>query len=321
VVDLGRVYLIGSAISYPALALTEGCSAVLRGVAHTAPALYLTIISNGGYLLLAAVLVRGTGMGVTGLAVAIVVARYLAAGLAVVLLRRDSVLGDTPVRRPDWSLVGQVGLIGIPFVAEQLFFSGGKLVIQFFIVGMGTLQITANAIAQSVISLSEVLAQAMCIAIVPIVGQAVGAGRPTDARRVIWAFMVSSTLVTVVVGLLMLPRFDWLLGLFHTPAEVTDDVMVIFVLVLLMRPVWAVSFLLPAGLRAAGDTVFTTTVATVAMLVRVALIWLVGVHLGHGVVGVWGVMVSEWMLRGAAFLVRLRGTRWERRSFVTAPAA
>jgi Na+-driven multidrug efflux pump len=56
------------------------------------------------------------------------------------------------------------------------------------------------------------------------------------------------------------------------------------------------------------------------MLVRVVLIWLVGVHLGQGVVGVWGVMVFEWTLRAGAFLVRLRGTRWERRSFVAAPA-
>jgi Na+-driven multidrug efflux pump len=321
-VAYGRIYLIGLALSYPAQAVVESSAAVLRGVARTMPALYLTVTVNGGFLVLATVLARGFGLGVTGLAVALVVSRYLTACLALWLLHRDPVLGS----RRGWfwpfdrTIVLRVAAIGVPFVAEQVFFNGGKLLTQTFVVGMGTAQIAANVVAQSLITVSEIVPQAMCIALVPIVGQLVGAGRSADARRLIRSFMWSSTVVALAVAAAMLTCFPWLLGLYHTPAEVEGDVLAIFLITSAARLLgwWALSYLLPSGLRAAGDTVFTTTVATVTMIARVALIWVVGVYLGYGVVGVWSVMVAEWAVRSAIFAVRFRGSRWERRSLVHA---
>ncbi|MEV6968903.1 MATE family efflux transporter, partial [Hamadaea sp. NPDC051192] len=312
--------LAASAMSYPAFAAVEATAAVMRGVGRTARALCLTVTVNGGYLLLAAGLVQGLDLGVRGLAYALVMSRYLTAGMALWVVRRDGVLGRRWAESIDWTAVRRVAVIGVPFVAEQLFFNGGKLLTQTFVVSMGTLEITANAVAQSLVALSEIVPQALCIALVPIVGQAIGAGRPDDARRLIRSFLWLSTGVAAVTVAAMLAGFPWLLDVTRTPPQVADDVAAVFLMASAARLLgwWSLSYLLAAGLRAAGDAVYTTAVATVTMVLRVALIWIVGVHLEYGVVGVWGVMVAEWGLRSAVFARRFRGSRWESRSFVTA---
>lgn len=318
-VGMGRLYLLALAVGYPAQAVVEAASAALRGVARTAPALYLTVAMSGGFLALAIVLARTFGMGVAGLAVAVVVTRYPTAVLALWLVRHDRLLGTGGLIWPvDGTKLHQAVMLGLPLVAEQVFFNGGKLLIQAFVVGMGTLQITVNAVANSLVGLGDIVSQAMCLALVPIVGQAIGAGRPDDARRLIRSFVISSALISAAVSGVMLAGLGWLLDLFSTPAAARPDVLIIFVIVAISRLacMWSMSFVTPSGLRAAGDAVFTTVVASAAMVFRVVGIWYVGVQLGFGVVGVWSVMVAEWVLRSAAFDLRFHGHCWEHKAVV-----
>jgi Na+-driven multidrug efflux pump len=319
VVDHARVYLIAAAASYPAHALVEAASAAMRGVGHTRPTLFLTVTMNGGTLLLAAGLIYGAHLAVAGLAISLVVSRYLAAGLALWWYKHDTRLGvGVKTGRPDLAMIGRVFHICVPFVLENLFFNGGKLVIQFFVVSLGTGQITINAVGQGLISLCEMAPQAMIIGIVPLVGQAIGAGRPREARRVILSFITASVVVSCAVTVVVLAAFPWLLNLYHTPSDLRGDVMKVFLLAALGRVtfLWAMSYILPSGLRAAGDAVYSTIVATGAMAFRVAGAWFMAVHLGYGTVGVWVAMVVEWGLRSALYGARLLSGRWEHKSFV-----
>lgn len=315
-IDPARSYLIGSAIAYPFTAISEAVAAAFRGTGRTAPALWLTVAGNGTFLVLAVGLVSGLGMGVTGLAVALVTARVLSAAFAVLLLASDRHL--RPAGMPDLHLVVRVLLIGTPFVAEQAVILGGKLIVQVLVVGMGTDAIAANAIGQSLVSIAELVAQAMSVAIVPIVGQAIGAGRPDDARRLIRSFLWTATLLSAIPTAAMAICFPWLLGLFRTPPEIVDEVTAIFLLAAAGRllGLWSLSYVLPSGLRAAGDAVFTTWVAMASMAVRVPMIWVVGVQLEGGVVGVWAVMVGEWAVRAFAYGLRFRGFGWQGKTFV-----
>lgn len=64
--------------------------------------------------------------------------------------------------------------IGIPFAAEQLFFHGGKLLTQTFIVKLGTLALTVNAIGSAIGLVYQMGPISLSIAIVTIVGQCMG---------------------------------------------------------------------------------------------------------------------------------------------------
>ena len=167
---------------------------------------------------------------------------------------------------------------------------------------------------------AEIVAFSMSLALVPLVGQAVGAGRFDEARRLVRSFVVASAVVLVVTCLLMLAVFDPLLDLYRAPEDLRGIATLVFVITLVGRVTgaWSLSFLVPAALRAAGDASFATLVTSVSMVLRVLGIWVFGVVLGGGVVAVWTVMVAEWTLRGIVFGWRFRSGEWERKRWVDA---
>jgi len=76
-------------------------------------------------------------------------------------------------------------IVGIPFASEQLFFNGGKLLIQTFIVQFGTMALTANAIGSSLAMLFQTGSNALSIAIVTVVGQCIGRNDIQEGRKVV----------------------------------------------------------------------------------------------------------------------------------------
>ena len=177
-----------------------------------------------------------------------------------------------------------------------------------------------DAIMVSLTMFAEIVAFSMSLALVPLVGQAVGAGRFDEARRLVRSFVVASAVVLVVTCLLMLAVFDPLLDLYRAPEDLRGIATLVFVITLVGRVTgaWSLSFLVPAALRAAGDASFATLVTSVSMVLRVLGIWVFGVVLGGGVVAVWTVMVAEWTLRGIVFGWRFRSGAWERKRWVDA---
>jgi Na+-driven multidrug efflux pump len=81
--------------------------------------------------------------------------------------------------------------------------------------------------------------------------------------------------------------------------------------------IWAESFMIPSGLRAAGDAKFTSITALLSMwLVRVTLGYALGITFGFGINGIWFAMVFEWFVRGSIFIKRLMGARWHSHSVI-----
>lgn len=318
-VAMGRTYLLASAVSYPAFGVVEGAAAVLRGVARTRAALELTLVMHGGYLAIAVVLVGWGQLGVIGLAWAIVTSRWVALLHALWLLNRHGLTGPgLHGWRPRAALLTRIAVLGIPFVVEQVFFNGGKVLVQWFVVGMGPGHVTVNAIMASLAMFTEIVAFAMTMALVPLVGHAVGAGRFDEARRITRSFVVTSTAVMVLTSLALLAAFGPVMDLYRTPDDLRGDLWVILVAATVARGLgwWSIAFLVPAALRAAGDATFTTVASSISMLARVLAIWVFGVLLHGGVVAVWLVMMAEWGVRAAVFGWRFRGHTWERKRWV-----
>uniref|UniRef100_UPI0038995BB7 MATE family efflux transporter n=1 Tax=Pallidibacillus pasinlerensis TaxID=2703818 RepID=UPI0038995BB7 len=206
----------------------------------------------------------------------------------------------------------KVMFIGIPFAAEQLFFNGGKLLTQTFIVQLGTLALTVNAIAGSITLVFQIGSNALAIAIVTIVGQCIGRRNIRDARKFTKSFLGLSSIFFIVTSLLILPTFPLLMKMFSAPEEIIGTIFIITVLCAIFQPIlWAISFILPSALRAAGDSKFTSIVSMLSMwLFRVVLGYVLGITLGFGIIGVWVAMIAEWAVRGLVFIIRFRGDKW-----------
>lgn len=95
--------------------------------------------------------------------------------------------------------------IGMPFAAEQMFFNGGKILTQIFIVSLGTYALATNAIASSFAGIMQIPGNALSLTIITVVGQCMGSNNVKDARKFIKSFLVTSSLSLVVMGLLIMP--------------------------------------------------------------------------------------------------------------------
>ncbi|MDR6244919.1 MATE family efflux transporter [Paenibacillus hunanensis] len=315
VMSYARVYLIGSCISFAGIAIVEAICGALRGVGSTRASLVLSLIMNILYVLLNFLFIHGFHMGVLGMTIALNIARYGGAVCALYYLFKVDVNLKVRMKelfRVKWEMFRKILFIGFPFATEQMFFNGGKIITQIFIVWMGTYAIAVNAICAALAGAMQIPANALSLTIITVVGICIGSGNIDEARKFTKSFLVLSSMSFVVMGLIILPLFNPLIALFDPPAEIVDDIfLILLVNTLVQIPLWAISFITPSALRAAGDAKYTSVVSMLTMwLFRVVMGYVLGVVLGWGVLGVWIAMDLEWGVRGLIFLKRFYGTKW-----------
>jgi len=321
VFNKATIYLIGSCISFPFLAVQQSVSGVLRGVGETKASLIISVIMNLSYFLLNLIFINGFDMGVVGLSISLILARAIGAATSFVyLLKYNHTLQFTMKRlfKLDSGILKKILFIGLPFAAEQMFFNGGKLLTQTFVVQLGTLALTANAIANSISMLLQIGGNTLSVAIVTVVGQCIGSKNIQDARKFIRSFLGLSFVLFVLLAGIILPLFPLLMKLYAVPGEIVSAIFMLVVLISIAQPlVWAFSFILPSALRAAGDSKFTSFSSLLTMwLFRIIMGYGLGITFGMGIMGFWIAMVAEWVVRGLIFWWRFRGDKWYKHKLV-----
>lgn len=316
-----RIFLIGSCISYPFIAIFQAVSGVLRGVAETKACLGLSLIMNLTYLGLNVLFITVFDMGVIGLVISMISARVLGMVVSLVYLLKYNQTLRFKIKNAlklNFSILKKIMFIGLPFAAEQMFFNGGKLLTQTFIVQVGTVAITVNAISGSISLLFQIGGSALSIAVVTVVGQCIGRREIEDARKFIKSFIGLSTVFFVVVTAIIMPLFPFIVRLFSPPEVMIPTIFSLMVLIAIAQPIlWSLSFVMPSALRAAGDSKFTSMSSLLSMwLFRVILGYILGITLNLGIMGVWVAMVSEWSIRGFVFAWRFKGDKWYRHKLI-----
>lgn len=316
VLEYIHVFLFGLLVSYPLRGFHMCVAGLLRGLGRTKITLVLSLVANGSNLALNVVFVILMHMDVTGLAWAAGLSQLIGALVAFAMLRGYA--SELHVTRRDlfgFSREGatQVITVSLPFALEDLFFNGGKLIIQMFIVPFGTLQIAANGIIGSWNRLQEVPIRALSIAIVPIVGSSIGSGDVAYARKITRTFIIAGAVSSALVGLILLTLFPWAItSYYHAPAEIHGTLWTLFIFTLVGYPLlFDLQSIYPATLRAAGDGSYATIASLASMWIyRIGIGYLVSVVLNYQIVGLWAVWVSEWAVRGLLFWLRYRTDRW-----------
>jgi len=316
-----KLYLIGSCFSYPFIAIYQAVCGGLRGVGETKPVLVLSLLMNLVNTILNVILITIVDLGVLGLVISVIIARIIgmvASLLYIIKYNHTIRFRIKEALHLDFSILKKVMFIGIPFAAEQLFFNGGKLITQTFIVKLGTLALTANAIAGSITLLFQIGPNALSIAIVTVVGQCIGRRNIRDARRFTMSFIGLSSLFFIVTSAVLMPLFPLLMKMFSAPDAIVHTIFLIVLMSAIAQPIlWSGAFVMPAALRAAGDSNFTSVASLLSMwFVRVVLGYILGITLGFGIIGVWAAMIIEWSVRGIVFYLRFRGEKWYQHKLV-----
>ena len=310
-----KTYLNIVNLSVPFMAMYNSTAAIFRATGNTklitldaALMGILNIIGNAiGVFVLKA--------GIAGVAVPTLLSRAFGGILMLVLLLRPTnplTIERSWKHRFDWGMVRRILTIGIPSGFENGIFQIGKIILLSLISTFGTVAITANAVTGSIVSIQCIPGNAMSMAIMTVVAQAIGAGSYPQARYYTRKLMSIAYAGLAIWCAFMYAILPVILRIYHLSPEttaVTRQLVCSHMLVSIL--IWPLSFSLPATLRAAGDVRFPMTVSIVSMfLVRVLFAYVLAVNFGLGVFGTWLARYCDWAVRAVCFTIRYLHGKW-----------
>ena len=257
--------------------------------------------------------------GVFGIAAGTAIS-YAFGGLATtwVLLRG---VKDLRLKRADLAPDGVMGRrivrIGIPNFLEGLAMWGVQLFVMLFIGISGRGEagglLGAHTICVQWEAFSFLPGFAMGTAAGTLAGQFLGAGNPRLARRAIWACTLVGMAIMGSCGLVFMLAGERLTAFISLEPVHLETVPRLLFACGSVQVFFALAMVVRNGLRGVGDTtwILWITVASCYGL-RLPLAWYLGVHLGHGLVGIWWALSAELVVRGLLFLLRFLFGRWDR---------
>ena len=315
VMRFSEIYFFISALSYPFIGLSNAGAALFRAQGDSRTSLTASLVMNGLNIAGNEALIYGAHLGVLGAALATLMGRVFAA--AFVLLRLQHPGNPLRIRnaaalRPDMGFIRRILAIGVPSGIENGMFHIGKLLVTHLTSTLGTAAIAANAVCNTVCSAANIPGSAIGLAMIPVVGQCLGAGERDQARRYAGRLMGMAYAGIAAANALIFLTIPWIARWFNLSSaalEMTVRVMRTFNVAAVLF--WPSSFTLSNVLRAGGDTKFTMLVSMTSMwLFRVLLcyVFVRGLHLG--LVSIWVGMYVDWIFRSLCFFLRYRSGRW-----------
>ena len=306
-------------LSYPFLALFHCGSAVYRAQGMFRISMMISLLMNVVNAAANALFIFGFRWGVAGAAAGTVVARIFAACAMLWLLGTEghaiSLKGLFKVRF-NRGEVFRILCVGVPCGLENTLFHVGKILLQGVIVVLGTGTIAANALVNNLAGMATIPANAFCIVILTLVGNAVGAQNYSLAKEHIFRLTVFCEASLIVFDTLLFATASFWVGLFGLSAQVSGmavELLQIYCVGSIF--LWTPSFLFPSALRAANDAKFTMTVSFLSMWIfRIGCSYILVLKFSQGLKGIWICMLIDWLVRGIIFSMRLRNGKWLQRN-------
>ena len=309
-------------LAFPFVAVYGGCTALFRTMNRTKVTMYISLISNIINVTGNALLIYGFKMGVSGAAWATLFARLLAMIIITFMITDRSGMIFIEFKkgcRISWQFVKKILYIGIPGGIESGVFQFGRVLVLGLIASYGTREIAANAVANMVDYFGCVCGNVFCLAVVTVVGRAVGAGDEKQIRYYVKKMMKWGYTSHILWNLLVFALMPFILMCFHEIDAETKKLAFYLILIHngLGMIMWPGSFMFPCVLRSMNDVRLTMLISVGSMLVvRVGSSYLIASWINSGVLAVWIAMILDWVVRISGFYLRYKSGAWLKLSHI-----
>ncbi len=321
VMENARTYFFISALSYPFLGVYNAGAALFRAMGDSRTSMYISIMMNAVNVGGNAIGIYALNQGVAGAAVATLISRILGAVIITILLvnpDRDIHIDRIWKFEIKPKVLRQILRIGVPNGLENSIFQIGKILTMSVVSGLGTASITANAVTGNLAGIQIIPGSAIGMALITVVGQAVGAKDFAEAKRLTKKLLKITYFSTWIMTGLLLLLYPLITQAYSLSAETSEILFTLFLIHAVSAVViWPLAFSLPNALRAASDATFTMTVSLISMWVfRIACSYLFIYVFDMGVSGIWYAMIIDWLCRSILFLWRFKSEKWQSKSFL-----
>jgi putative MATE family efflux protein len=317
--------IVGGFSFIQALIMTIG--AIIRSYGFTRDVMYITIGMNilnviGNYLFIFGPFGFPV-LGVEGVAISTVVSRLigLAAAVAALLKRTENALPFRLLFRFPKEHIKNLLKIGIPSAGEHLSYNGSQMVITIFIAALGTEALTAKVYTQNIMMFIFLFSVAISQGTQIMIGHMVGGKDYEAAYKRCMKSLRLAIMISFGTAVLFSLFSEKLMGIFTSNPDIIKVGSVLILLTILLEPGRSFNLVVINSLRAAGDVKFPVYMGILSMWgVSVTLSYVLGIHFGLGLAGIWIAFIADEWLRGLLMLWRWRSRVWVNKSFVSSKA-
>jgi len=214
--------------------------------------------------------------------------------------------------RPDQKLLRQIFRISFPAMLERIFMSSSGIFVTRSIATLGTVNIAANSLCLTAESMSYMPGFAFQTAATTLVGQCLGAKKPTLAQKFVRTTMTIGVITMVFTGIGLFVFSNQLIGIFTTDAAVIELAARCLRLTAFMQPPQVAAWIFSGVLRGAGDTKYNFYITAVTNW-GVRTLWSVlCIRVFHfGLVSAIVCMFAENIARLVLLYLRYRTGKWK----------
>lgn len=319
VMENAVTYFYLTALSFPFLGIYNASAGLSRAMGNSKITMWISLMMNIVNIIGNAILIFGFGLGVFGAAFSTLVSRIFGACVMFCILRSDRhpLHFSRRIRlRLDWNILRDIFKIGIPTGMDNCIFQVGKILVQSLIAGLGTTAIAANAIVGTVAGVAVIPSSAIGIAMITVVGQALGASAVSQAKYYVKKLMGYAYLFMALLNVGIILLSGQIAGMY----QVTEATQNLAAQVIIFHSVCAMilypsGFALPNALRAAMDATYTMVISLGCMWIfRIGFSYLFVLGFHMGLMGIWAAMGVDWVVRSFCYVWRISSGKWLRMS-------
>ncbi len=320
VIQAGAAYLRITAFVYLPHGLSLVISNIMRSVGNAKIGLYVSLASFFVNIGCNYVFINGAlgfpAMGVSGAALGTLCARLVEMAVCTYfVLRADKALEYRPdhlLKKPSRILLQDFFRLGLPAIISDTILAFASSAISMILGHMGKEFVSAYSIVLVVDRMCTIATSGVGSASGVMVGQAVGAGQRTEAKRRGYSFLLMTSVLGVIGAVLVVIVGDWSIGLYDVTPETVEITKTMMLASALIVPFQNISSTLGKGvLRGGGDTRFL-------MVADVIFQWVASIPLGclvglvlHGSPFVVLIAVRiDYVLKAIWFIQRLSTDKW-----------
>jgi putative MATE family efflux protein len=302
-------------------ALMTALSTVVRNTGNTKAPMYTAFMMNIIHVVLNYAFIYGAlgfpQWGLTGVSISTVLSRLIATLLLLFVFLntferrvgfRDMVVSFNK------KLFKEVLVIGWPLGIHMSCWVLTQLVIFTFLARMGAMELAARTYLNTLESFCFTLGYSVALAVQIQIAHLYGGGHTKKAYSAAYkALWVGMALVTVNSLLLFFFGRSFL-GLFTHNQEIINLAVSLLAFNLILQPGKMLNMGLGGALNGVGDTRYLMYTSLFSMwVIATGLSYMLGIHLGWGLVGIYVAMIIDEYVRGLLALRRWRGRKYLRR--------
>lgn len=309
------------AVAVPAvfLSMMITLSSAYRGAGDTKTPMKIALMANIINIVLDYVLIFGvlnfTGFGIVGAGIATTLSRSISTVFLIVKITKSNSPIKSNIFRNwhiDKKMFKSILNIGMPAGFEKLFMRAGQLVYVSLIIKIGTDAFAAHSIGGTIESIAYLPGLGFAVAASTLVGQNLGAKEPKNAMKFALVAYALGAMVMTSMGIVTFFFGAKIASFFVEDPAIYELVGRIMKIKVFFEPFTAMTLIITAALQGAGDTKFPMFLTFAGIWIfRVLGIYILGIKLQYGLIGVWVAIAIDITVRGSILMLRFLKGKWK----------